>query len=361
MFRAVVGIILKTAYGYAVEPIGRDALVDANERLALDITAAAAPMSWLPDIFPVLRHLPKDLPGIPFLKTARQFKHNFYTTAFTPYRFVRSQMTNGTERTSFVSKAVRKSSRDPEGSATLGEQDEEDIVWAAASLYAAAGDTAHITLMAFSMAMASNPHIQQKAQAEIDSIVGAARFPDFSDRARLPYVNALIKETMRWWPVTPLGFPHTADEDFEYAGLRIPRGAFIMPNVWWFLHDPAIYADPDTFEPSRFLPPRNEPDPEADAFGYGRRACPGRLFAGASLFIIIVHTLTTYNLSKAVDKEGNELEIKANIKPGILSYTDPFQVRLTPRTEKNVELVRRFEAENPPDPGDSVHLKMVSS
>lgn len=53
--------------------------------------------------------------------------------------------------------------------------------------------------------MANYPTVQAKAQAEIDSVVGNNRLPEFSDRANLPFVNALILEVWRWQPVGPIG------------------------------------------------------------------------------------------------------------------------------------------------------------
>ena len=53
--------------------------------------------------------------------------------------------------------------------------------------------------------MALYPEVQKKAQAEIDAVVGSDRFPGFEDRPSLPYINAVVKELMRWNLVTPLG------------------------------------------------------------------------------------------------------------------------------------------------------------
>ena len=57
------------------------------------------------------------------------------------------------------------------------------------------------------LALALHPEVQKKAQAEIDAVVGPDRLPEFEDRPSLPYVNAVIKELMRWNLVTPLGEP----------------------------------------------------------------------------------------------------------------------------------------------------------
>ena len=57
----------------------------------------------------------------------------------------------------------------------------------------------------FFLAMTLYPEIQQKAQIEIDRVVGLGRLPTFDDWDNLPYVNALCKEVLRWHPVGPLG------------------------------------------------------------------------------------------------------------------------------------------------------------
>ena len=54
------------------------------------------------------------------------------------------------------------------------------------------------------LAMALYPEVQKKAQAEIDTVVGPHRLPDFEDRPSLPYINAIVKESMRWHVVLPL-------------------------------------------------------------------------------------------------------------------------------------------------------------
>ena len=55
------------------------------------------------------------------------------------------------------------------------------------------------------LALALYPEVQKKAQAEIDAVVGPNRLPDFHDRPSLPYINAIVKESMRWNVVVPFG------------------------------------------------------------------------------------------------------------------------------------------------------------
>ena len=57
----------------------------------------------------------------------------------------------------------------------------------------------------FFLCMMQNPEVQRKAQEEIDSVIGNGRLPAMKDRESLPYINALLKETLRWYPIAPLG------------------------------------------------------------------------------------------------------------------------------------------------------------
>lgn len=52
--------------------------------------------------------------------------------------------------------------------------------------------------------MTMYPDVQKRAQVELDRLVGNDRLPTFEDREQLPYINALVKETLRWNPAIPL-------------------------------------------------------------------------------------------------------------------------------------------------------------
>lgn len=77
--------------------------------------------------------------------------------------------------------------------------------------------------------MAKHPDIQKKAQAQLDTLLGRSRLPELSDIEALPYIQALVLESLRWMPVAPLGFPHTSSGDDVYNGYYIPKGTIVVP------------------------------------------------------------------------------------------------------------------------------------
>ena len=73
------------------------------------------------------------------------------------------------------------------------------------------------------------PDVQRKARRELDAVVGRDRLPTMDDLESLPYIQAIVLETLRWMPVLPLGLPHRSLEDDEYKGYFIPGGSVIVP------------------------------------------------------------------------------------------------------------------------------------
>ncbi|KAG6827827.1 hypothetical protein H0H87_003560, partial [Tephrocybe sp. NHM501043] len=77
---------------------------------------------------------------------------------------------------------------------------------------AAGAETTSAVMAWFVTAMAAYPEVQIRAQEELDAVVGRSRMPSFSDLPHLPYICAMVKETLRWHPVDPVGLPHRSVE-----------------------------------------------------------------------------------------------------------------------------------------------------
>lgn len=79
--------------------------------------------------------------------------------------------------------------------------------------------------------MTLHPHIVHAGQTELDKVVGPSRLPAFADRPQLVYLNAILRECLRWLPVVPLSQRMTRDDDV-YEGWFIPAKSLILPNTW---------------------------------------------------------------------------------------------------------------------------------
>jgi hypothetical protein len=86
----------------------------------------------------------------------------------------------------------------------------------------------------FILAMAMYPEVQKKAQSQLDRVLVDGRLPELSDRPSLPWVDAIIKETLRWSSMTPVSLAHsTSSHDMLQDKYFIPEGTIVMANVWW--------------------------------------------------------------------------------------------------------------------------------
>lgn len=198
-------------------------------------------------------------------------------------------------------------------------------------------------MYSFFLAMAMYPDVQAKAHAELDALLGScpSRLPTFSDRAQLPYLSLIVEEAQRWHPVAAMGLPHRADKEDTIAGYRIPKHAVLMPAMWWYTRDPAVYHDAEIFMPERFEEPYNEPYASNVTFGFGRRKCPGYLFADASLFLIMAQSLAVFDIRPGVDEQGREVKLEHGFLSGVIARPTHFDVRLLPRSAAHDELVER--------------------
>lgn len=345
-------VILDIIYDYTIEPHGEDPLVEIVEKALAQVSAAAVPGKWAVDLLPSLEYLPEWLPGSGFKATAREWKHTLMEVAGLPYQFAKDRMSIGEVRTSFVSRSIEQAHQEK----TFDSEAEHAIKWSAASMYTGGADTSVSTMVAFFLAMSMFPDVQRKAQEEIDLVVGTTRLPSANDRESLPYVNAVLEEALRWHPIAPLCIPHAVEEDDTIDGMRIPKGAFLLPAIWWFTRDPATYHDPEDFKPERFLAPYNEPSATNVVFGFGRRICPGKVLADANLYLTFAQSLAVFKIKKDVDDNEHVIEPKHIFGDGVIAHPGAFNVRIEPRTNQSGDLIEKVVKERPWKESDARHI-----
>ena len=133
----------------------------------------------------------------------------------------------------------------------------------------------------------NHPNIMNKARDEIDFVTGKTRLVEESDIANLPYIQAIVKETLRLHPTGPL-IPRESSQSCTINGYDIPERTRLLVNVWAIGRDPKCWEDPLEFKPERFLSEESSGKSQLDVrgqnflllpFGTGKRLCPGVSFA----------------------------------------------------------------------------------
>ncbi|KAG2115717.1 cytochrome P450 [Suillus discolor] len=235
-----------------------------------------------------------------------------------PFNEVKAQIANGTASHSLISDFLSQPHDDAD----------EDIMKAIALTGFIAGmETTASALQTFLLAMVLYPDVQARARAEIDQAVRHDRMPCLNDRASLPYLDAILREVMRWYPVAPIGFPHTTLDDDVYDGHFIPKGTAVIVNQWALSRDEDIFPDASRFDPSRHLTVDGKlknPFVNHFAFGHGRRICPGRWFVENSLWTAIAAILAVLRIDHAKDSNGDRIKVKPKFTTGVTIQPEPF-------------------------------------
>ncbi|EEB95360.1 hypothetical protein MPER_05681 [Moniliophthora perniciosa FA553] len=186
----------------------------------------------------------------------------------------------------------------------------------------------------------------KKAQSEYDSVIGGSRLPTIEDRASMPYIDACVKEALRWRVALPVGIARETAEDEEYRGYFIPKNTLIIPNVWAMAQDTISGIPTEVFAPERHMPEhvgeKTAIDPTKFAFGFGRRICPGRFLGENSVFLLIAGLAATMDIAPEKDAQGNVIDPEPDYSGGLVAqvnHPEPFPVKFTPRSTSVIAMV----------------------
>ncbi|POR31884.1 Phenylacetate 2-hydroxylase [Tolypocladium paradoxum] len=152
---------------------------------------------------------------------------------------------------------------------------------------------------------------------------------------KVPYVTALVKETLRYWTVIPICLPRTSIKDIPYGDTVIPAGTTFFMNAYAADYDESRFKAPDQFVPERYLDDQETGTPHY-GYGAGSRMCAGSHLANRELFTAYVRLVTAFEILPARDPADAPVmdAIECNGTPTSLT-TDPkpFKIGLRPRNE----------------------------
>lgn len=168
----------------------------------------------------------------------------------------------------------------------------DTVIMAMCSTMFTAGTETTSTTAEWAMSLLLNhPEVLKKAQAEMDAAVGNSRLLGADDLPRLGYLQCIISETLRLYPVVPTLVPHESAADCTVGGHRVPGGTMLLVNVYAIHRDPAAWTEPAAFRPERF---EDGGGGGGDAqgrllmpFGMGRRKCAGEALGLRTLGLVL--------------------------------------------------------------------------
>lgn len=221
--RYSTSVITTVTYGHRVSD-WTDPVIKEIFQVLDHFTLMSEPGAWIVDAFPSLAKLPSFLVQN-WWKTGRQWFEFDSGVYLKLYRNLVQQVNEGTAPDCYVKDFYL-------GDPAKNGIDEVGAAYAAGTLVEAGSESTSTAINAWIMACLLFPDTVKAAQEELDRVVGADRMPSFEDEANLPYIKAMVKETLRWWPITKFGTNHATTEDDWYMGYYIPKGAVVMLN-WW--------------------------------------------------------------------------------------------------------------------------------
>ena len=185
----------------------------------------------------------------------------------------------------------------------------------------------------------NHPNIMNKAREEIDFATGKTRLVQGSDIANLPYLQAIVKETLRLHPTVPL-IPRESTQSCTINGYDIPERTRLLVNVWAIGRDPKCWEDPLEFKPERFLSEEGSGKCQLDnargqnfnmlPFGSGRRGCPGVSLALPTVQLSLAAMIQCFEW-KVNGRDGNVV-VDMEEGPGLtLPRVHPLMCVPTPR------------------------------
>ncbi|KAM3393585.1 hypothetical protein ACQJBY_014358 [Aegilops geniculata] len=173
----------------------------------------------------------------------------------------------------------------------------QEITTFLTDMFIAASDTSTVTVQWAMAQLLRHPEKMKKVRNELAAClgVGSSDFVKESDLDNLPYLHAVVKETLRLHPAVPLIPREVAADGVSLGGFPIPIGTGVVVNLWAIGRDPTVWSQPDKFVPERFLAAgvgeavhcQGNDASTYRPFGAGRRVCPGMDYALRSVPLLL--------------------------------------------------------------------------
>ncbi|MBI1293962.1 cytochrome P450 [bacterium] len=190
---------------------------------------------------------------------------------------------------------------------------EDQLLDECVTLFVAGHETTAAALTWTWYLLAQHPHVMAQLRAELDGVLGERQI-SFADLNQLPYLEAVVKETLRLYPPA-FGFGRQVMRPFDALGYHFPRKAVLLFSSYATHRRPDLWSEPEAFRPERFLDTDNSPDRYTYfPFGVGSRICLGNMFAMLEAQVILASMLQRIELTR-VDHDPVVMDTLITLRP----------------------------------------------
>ncbi|EAL86133.1 hypothetical protein KXW98_009364 [Aspergillus fumigatus] len=191
------------------------------------------------------------------------------------------------------------------------------------------------------LASEAGQRIQQKAYEEILKVYpNGDAWEKCLVEEKVPYITALVKETLRFWTVIPICLPRESTKDIVYNGATIPAGTTFFMNAYAADYDDEHFKMPDKFIPERYLDVSEGSGTPHYGYGAGSRMCAGSHLANRELYTAYIRLITAFTMHPARDPADQPIldAIECNAIPTALTTEPkPFKVGFKPRDASKLQ------------------------
>ncbi|KAL0565565.1 hypothetical protein V5O48_016455, partial [Marasmius crinis-equi] len=322
----------QVAYGYTVTETD-DRFVQLVEE-QFELVEKKFSLPYMVEFFPILRYLPSWLPFLGFRK-AEKIANETGKIDHIPYEWAKQQFESGNCLDSFFTRFYQK-----EDGSALSKDEERILMRVCGAIYKGGADTTVGVLTSFVYLMETHPEVQKRVQAEIDAATGGERLPLPDDEGKMPYLAAVIKETIRWSPVAPMGIPHSVKQDDIYDGYLIPKGSQVIANIWyatlWIIVPHRVRSNEcpaGQSHTTQMSIPIQMPLTLSDIL----EITHNKIRLISCLDLVVAHAqntsniLAVFNIEKKLNAQGKPIEPQVEFHGSIVSHLNDFPVKMIVR------------------------------
>lgn len=273
--------------------------------------------------FPWIRFIAPEKSGYNLLRRFNIQLHSLFTDTINEHHNTYSEEKSGDDLIYAFIKEMKLRENDPKSSFT-----DLQLIMMILDIFIAGSQTTSITIDLALMMMVVKPEIQRSIHREIDANLTGSTI-NFTERHKIPYVEAVLLEVQRFFHIVPLSGPRRTLNDTSLGGYYIPKNTTVLMSLHSVHMDKEFWKDPEEFRPERFLDENMKISntERLMPFGQGKRRCLGDSLARNAIFTFFVGILQKFTLTLP----PNTSIPSTTLLPGITLSPKPYKVIFTRR------------------------------